>query len=329
METNIIKSYSNRAKEVNIAVIGDVMLDHYIIGKINRISPEAPVPIVDAYAEEYRLGGAANAALNLTTLGANVSLFGVLGADSNADIFKKLLLEQDINVDYLSIDDSRESTIKTRITAPQQQVVRVDREDKSPISKKIEDEIISRIKDIAPKLTGLIIEDYNKGVLTKSLIKSLIEIAKEHNIIVTVDPKVNNFFVYEGVTVFKPNLSELKKNMNAAIPDMESFHEVAWKLYDRIQCDNLVITRGDEGVLIFMADREIVSLPTYAKKVLDVSGAGDTVISALTLALCLKTSIVDATKLANHAAAVVCGKEGTSTAYWSEIIASVEEEKQC
>ncbi len=320
--------FTEIAKDKKIAVLGDIMIDHYIIGRVTRISPEAPVPILESLEDEYRLGGAANVALNISSLNAKTYLIGVIGDDSNSNVLMNLLKEKKIDSSLIVEDKSRPTTIKSRITSKKQQIVRVDREVTSPISKTIEDKIISNFKNIVSEIDALIIEDYNKGLLTERVITSVIDIAKANNIIITVDPKVENFFTYKGVTVFKPNLAELAKNMNHNITNDQDLQTIAWKLFKEIKARYLVVTLGEKGMLIFEHDKNIFSLPTYAREVFDVSGAGDTVISTLTLALTLTDSVLESAIIANHAAGVVCGKLGTSPTCWSEIRESVEQESE-
>lgn len=320
--------FETLASQKKIAVLGDIMIDHYVIGNVSRISPEAPVPILESLTDEYRLGGAANVALNISTLDAKTYLIGVIGDDSNSDIMMNLLQEKRIDSSLIVRDKARPTTIKTRITSKKQQIVRVDREVTTAISPSVEDEIISNFKKIVEEIDALIIEDYNKGLLTERVIHEIIKIAKANNVIITVDPKLDNFFAYKGVTVFKPNLAELSKNMNHKITDDRDLQAIAWKLFKEIQARYLVVTLGEKGMLIFEHDRNIFSLPTYAREVFDVSGAGDTVISTLTLALTFTDSILESAIIANHAAGVVCGKQGTSPTFWDEIRESVEQESQ-
>ena len=330
MDINIKRfdKFAQQASQKKIAVLGDIMIDHYIIGNVSRISPEAPVPILEGLTDEYRLGGAANVALNISTLDAKTYLIGVIGDDINSSIVMNLLQEQNIDVSLIIKDKERPTTIKSRITARKQQIVRVDRELTTPIRKSIEDEIISSFEKIVKDIDALIIEDYNKGLLTERVITTVIKIAKANNVIITVDPKFENFFAYKGVTVFKPNLAELAKNMNRNISNEKDLQAIAWQLFKQIEAKYLVVTLGERGMLIFEHDKNIFSLPTYASKVLDVSGAGDTVISSLTLALTLTNSILESAIIANHAAGIVCGKHGTSPTSWKEIRESVKEESE-
>lgn len=320
--------YAINATNKKIAVLGDIMIDHYIIGNVSRISPEAPVPILEGLTDEYRLGGAANVASNISSLDAKTYLISVLGEDSNSLVLLDLLKKKNIDTSYIVADKSRPTTIKTRVTSKKQQIVRVDREVTAPICTAIEDQIIANFTKIVTEIDALVIEDYNKGLLTTRVIESVIKIAKENNVLITVDPKFDNFFTYKGVDVFKPNLFELSKNMNTKITDDKDLHNIAWKLFDEIEARYLIVTLGERGMLIFGRDKNIFALPTYAREVFDVSGAGDTVISTLTLVMTLTNSILESAIIANHAAGIVCGKQGTSPTSWQEIRESVEQESQ-
>ncbi len=320
--------FAEEASRKKIAVLGDIMIDHYIIGNVSRISAEAPVPILESLTDEYRLGGAANVALNISTLDAKTYLIGVIGDDSNSEILMSLLKKRNIDSSLIVKDKERPTTIKSRITSKKQQIVRVDREVTTEINSAIEEQIINNFKKIVKDIDALIIEDYNKGLLTEKVITQVIKIARENDIIISVDPKVDNFFTYKGVTVFKPNLLELSKNMNKKINNDKDLQAIAWDLFTQIKAKYLIVTLGEKGMLIFEQDRNIFSLPTYAREVFDVSGAGDTVISTLTLAMTLSESILESAIIANHAAGVVCGKQGTSPTSWEEIRESIEQESE-
>ncbi len=303
-----------------IIVVGDVMIDHYIHGKVNRISPEAPVPLLDMKNEEYRLGGAANVALNIKTMGSTPILIGVYGEDDGQIIMNDLLNAEDICSGYLVIDEQRMTTLKTRIVAGQQQIVRIDREQRNDINTEVEYKVISKFQECITDCDAVIIEDYNKGLLTESVIKAVLEIAKENNKPVTVDPKYKNFFLYKDATVFKPNLVELKNNMNLTAGTDDEFLQAGSELRERLNAENVMVTRGEKGLTVFKSDSSTHSIPSYARDVFDVSGAGDTVISSLTLALAGGATIEVAAEIANYAAGVVCGKIGTSSTKPSEIL---------
>jgi rfaE bifunctional protein kinase chain/domain len=302
-----------------ILVVGDIMLDHYIWGTVERISPEAPVPVLDVQKEDFRLGGAANVALSLKALGAQVYLCGTIGNDETGIKVKELLNQQEIHSDALIEDKQRHTTRKTRIGAVNQQIVRIDHEDRIDLPAKIEQQVISKIKSVLPMVDAVIIEDYNKGLLTESIIKETIAEAGKLNKIICVDPKQKNFFLYHKVDVFKPNFAEMQKNLGLIFDNEEEFDRQARQLQSRLLCLNLVITRGEKGLYVYAEDGKIYRVPSYAREVYDVSGAGDTVISALALALCEGCDIETAALIANHAAGIVCGKKGTASATIDEI----------
>jgi D-glycero-beta-D-manno-heptose-7-phosphate kinase len=303
-------------------VLGDMMLDSYQWGKVQRISPEAPVPVIEINKEEYRLGGAANVALNLSALGAEVYPIGIVGSDPNARIMRKLFKQHRLDSEGLVSEKDRKTTIKTRIGAANQQIVRIDIEDTGWISEASENEILSRI---APRLKIadlLIIEDYNKGLLSEKLIRETLKLCKTYQVPVAVDPKQMNFFCYNEVDIFKPNYAELQTNLGQQFANDAAFFEAASALRQRLSCKYLVVTRGAKGMYIFAADQPMQHLPSFAREVFDVSGAGDTVISALGLAYSTGSDILTAAAFANHAAAVVCGKLGTAHAQSEEILKS-------
>jgi len=303
-------------------VLGDMILDSYQWGKVQRISPEAPVPVIEINREEYRLGGAANVALNLAALGATVYPIGVIGAGTNAVIMESLLKQHGLDIEGLVKQSDRRTTIKTRIGAANQQIVRIDIEDSSWIPSEAEEEIIKRLIPRIKSADLLIIEDYNKGLLTERVIRETLKLCRDFQIPVAVDPKQKNFFSYRDVDIFKPNFIELQTNLGKRFESDEDFFEAAETMLGQISCKYLVVTRGAKGMFIFSKDAPMQHLPSYAREVYDVSGAGDTVISALGLAYCSGAGIQTAATLANHAAAVVCGKMGTATASPDEILKS-------
>lgn len=324
MIRDILKNF----KDKKILVVGDVMLDHYIIGKVNRISPEAPVPVVEQAQELYRLGGAANVALNLKSLGANPLLVGITGNDDVAKIMQAQLAERELSIAGLFCDCGRSSTLKTRIGTSNQQIVRLDNESKHEIDDALAQKIISFIESTLPDCEAVIIEDYNKGLLSKTLIDAIINLSSQHNKIVCVDPKHKHFFDYRDVTVFKPNFSEMQHNLGILLENDEIFFDQAFLLKAKLRAHALVVTRGAKGLYVF-TDTEIPThIPTFAKEVFDVSGAGDTVISVLCLALASSADLFTAATIANHAAGVVCGKPGTATVSIDEILMSYENNRE-
>ena len=293
-----------------IIVLGDVMLDRYLWGKVRRISPEAPVPIVHVTKESGNLGGAANVAGNISAMGAKVSIIGILGEDTFGKEFIKLAQQFSIDTSGLLIDANRQTTVKTRIIAHQQHVVRIDREKIERISKELEDLVLEKLKELLPNADALIIEDYNKGLLTKRLIRKSIALAKRYGKIITVDPKFDNFFDYKGVTLFKPNRREIASGLGITIETEAKMKEAGRKLSKILDCEALLVTRGEEGMTLFYRDGKIEHLETVAKEVYDVSGAGDTVISAVTLALACGANFYESAYIANHATAVAISEVG-------------------
>jgi len=320
--TRIITAFAG----LKVMVLGDLMLDHYIWGKVERISPEAPVPVLDVSQEEYRLGGAANVALNLKALGAEVCLIGVHGKDAAARILRSKLSKAGISTDALLALKDRRTTLKTRIGSRTQQIVRVDYEHSSLLSAEIEAAIVAILEAQLPGCDALIIEDYDKGLLTPGLISEAIRLCRKAAIPVAVDPKLRHFFHYNGVDIFKPNYSELQRSLGMSFEADEQFFKAASETRTRMNARFLVLTRGARGMYVF-SDGPVKHLPTVAREVFDVSGAGDTVISVLTLAWICGAEIDLAANLANHAAGVVCGKLGTASATAKEILDSIHEQR--
>lgn len=306
---SIEKLKSNFAKK-NIAVIGDLMLDCYYTGKVNRISPEAPVPVLDVEKIFKRIGGAANVAFNIASLGGNPFPVGVIGNDTEGNELKHLLQEARIINEGIIIDSNRPTTTKTRVIAEGQHVVRIDNESKKDISTEAEQNIISYLNKISDNLDAVILEDYNKGVLTKSLISKIIDLFNAKNILITVDPKKNNFFEYKNVSVFKPNKKETEDALNIKLNNEEDIENAGLVLLNELNAQNVIITLGEKGMAIFKKGEKYIRIPTRARKVADVSGAGDTVIATLTMAICSGLDIVNSSSLANYAAGIVCEEVG-------------------
>jgi D-glycero-beta-D-manno-heptose-7-phosphate kinase len=305
-----LNEINNNFKNFNVAIIGDMMLDGYLWGDVNRISPEAPVPIVEIDNEFFRFGGAANVALNIAKLGGNAIPFGLIGQDSDASIFKDLIRNENMTLDFLVQDSSRPTTTKTRVISSDQQIVRIDRESKEKISNEIEQKLFDSLKKNIDSIDAIILEDYNKGVLSESLITKIIELANTKNKIITVDPKFENFFSYKNVTVFKPNLKETEDSFGIKIRTQKDIENIGFKLLDKIKSKYLLLTLGANGMAIFENGEPLKIIPTKARKVLDVSGAGDTVIATLTMSLLAGASILEATYLANYAGGLVCEEAG-------------------
>lgn len=314
----IIKNFS----KISILVVGDVILDRYIWGKVSRISPEAPVPVVEVTKEDFMLGGAANVAANIVSLGGRVSIAGVTGNDRARDVLMRLLEEQGIDTSGL-VTDNRPTTVKTRVIAHHQQVVRFDREDHSKINsmllRKLIDYIAQKIKKEG--INAIIISDYKKGVISKELIKGILKLTKPSGLLVAVDPKIGHFPFYRGVSIITPNLKEASEGSGIEIKDEVSLLRAGKKLLKTLSLEAVLITRGEEGMSLFMrpqpkgvhlAEIEHYHIPTRAKKVFDVTGAGDTVIATFTLSRAAGASMIEACEIANYAAGIVVGEVGTA-----------------
>lgn len=300
----------SRFSEQSLLVIGDMMVDHYVWGNVSRISPEAPVPIVNVESESFRLGGAANVASNVMTLGARPIPVGVLGNDHAGQMLKQLFSEKGILVEGIVTDQARKTTLKTRVIAHHQHVVRTDREDRFGISPSIQRKIENFVRAQLPFVNGIILEDYNKGVLVPKLIHSIIEMAKEAGKPVFVDPKYEHFFEYQGVWLFKPNRKEAGERLGMHLTTEEALQKALEKLLERLACHAVLITLGEEGMIFQEQGKSPKRVPTRAMKVHDVSGAGDTVIATLAVALSAGADLEEGVTIANHAAGVVCEEVG-------------------
>lgn len=294
---------------LRIAVIGDIMIDKYIFGHVSRISPEYPVPVVDVSHESSRLGGAANVALNTHALGAETILFGVTGEDRNrADLFG-LMREHGLDTGTIVSDASRPTTCKTRILSQNHHITRVDYESRAAVGMEIEQQMTGMFRELAGTLDAVVLEDYNKGVLTDTFIRSVINTCRKEDIPVLVDPKLKGFFSYQGCTVFKPNLSELAASLGIVVNNNDSEVEAAClKLAERLETVNLVVTRSERGITVY--NGRFTHIPAASLEVADVSGAGDTVIGMLALGIGAGLGIETSTKIANLAACTVCQEVG-------------------
>ncbi|HUN66832.1 MAG TPA: D-glycero-beta-D-manno-heptose-7-phosphate kinase [Bacteroidota bacterium] len=293
-----------------IAVIGDLMVDRYIWGSVSRISPEAPVPVIDMDQEQDRLGGAANVAKNIKSLGGNPLLIGIIGADNSGKRLHEIVRESEFSTEGIVVDGTRPTTVKTRVIAHSQHVVRIDREQKSDISFIIQNRIMDILRHQIDAIDGIIIEDYNKGVVVKGLIKQVIDLARETRKPITIDPKFNNFFEYQHVTVFKPNRKEVEEVLGRRLKTPEEIQEAGRDLLQKLRAANVLLTLGEHGMMLFESGGAISSVPTMARNVADVSGAGDTVIATLTMALAAGAGVREAATLANFAGGIVCGYVG-------------------
>ena len=297
-----------------IAVVGDFMIDHYLWGKSERVSPEAPVPVVEIQKEEDRLGGAGNVVNNLLAFNEEVLPIGVLGKDNERLL--KIFKEKNINTDGLFIDESRQSIIKSRIIATHQQVLRYDKESKNPIKKEYEEKILTFLKKHLNKISVFLLSDYEKGTLTSTLTQEIINLANKYNKKLIIDPK-KDFSKYKNAYMIKPNKKELSIATGIEIKNKEDLIKAGWKLKNELNLKYLLVTLSEEGMALF--SDEFVQIPTIAKEVYDVTGAGDTVLAALGYFLKREENIIKAMHFANAAAAVVVGKLGSATATLGEI----------
>jgi len=293
-----------------IAVIGDLMIDRYYWGTVHRVSPEAPVPVVEIDSESIRLGGAANVAHNIQALGGAPLLIGLTGNDHPGTLLLDLLAQQGLSADGVIVDPSRPTTIKTRVIAHQQHVVRIDNESKAGCSAEHRKKLLDVLRSNIGSLQGVIIEDYNKGVVTREVIAGVVEIARAASVPVTVDPKFNNFFEYKHVTVFKPNRREVEEVLGGKLKGAEDVERAGRRLQEALGAENVLLTRGEDGMSLFESGGRITHIKSTATHVQDVSGAGDTVISTLTMALVAGASILEAAVLANCAGGIVVGEVG-------------------
>lgn len=309
MTPDYIEQLFQSFRKQKIAVIGDVMIDKYIFGHVSRISPEYPVPVVDVTHESSRLGGAANVALNIHALGAQTLLFGVTGMDQGRETMTALMEEQGLETGLLVPDPSRPTTCKTRILSQNHHITRVDYESRQPLDTETEKMLIGVFREVAGTLGAVVLEDYNKGVLTETLIASVIGICRELKVPVLVDPKLKGFFSYQGCTVFKPNLSELAASLGIVLRNVDEEVEAGCLLLrERLQADSFVVTRSEKGMTIY--DGTFTHIPATSLEVADVSGAGDTVIGMLALGTAAGLDLVTSTRIANLAAGTVCQEVG-------------------
>ena len=299
--------------KARILILGDIMLDEYLHGSVSRISPEAPVPVVEISDEQISLGGAANVANNIAALGNEACLIGVVGEDDASVKLSQLLKEKGISREYLINDEERRTTMKTRIIAHSQQVVRADREDAFEISSEVEGRIISRFKALLDKIDGVIISDYGKGVISASLLEKIIPACREKGIFLAVDPKETHFFNYRKVSIVTPNHHEAGFVAGKRIRNDADLRQVGRFLLEKLEADSILITRGEKGMALFSADGNIDYVPTVARKVFDVTGAGDTVIASLVCAMAAGATLKEAVVVSNCAAGVVVGEIGTAT----------------
>lgn len=309
-----------------ILVLGDLMLDQFIRGKVSRLSPEAPVPVVQVTSETYVPGGAGNVCSNLTALGAAVVAIGLVGTDEAGNQLRGILQSKGTETSGILVDPERSTTQKCRVVADHQQVVRFDRDPGFPMSRPLQEDIAGSLQAAAPRCHALVISDYGKGVVTPFILKHAIRAARRARIPITVDPKVEHFRRYRGVDCITPNLQEAWAGMRLLYKEDEaSILELGTRIQNALQTRSVLITRGERGMTLFEGRSPVrtTHIPAQAREVFDVTGAGDTVISVLTLALASGGSLLEAASLANRAAGIVVGKLGTATVVSSELSAAL------
>ncbi len=311
---NIIEQFSNKS----LIVLGDIILDEYIWGDVERICPEAPVPVVNITSRSFVLGGAANVVDNVRSLGGRGSLCGVVGGDEAGQKILHLLKSSGINMDGVALESKRPTTQKSRVIARKQQVVRFDLEETKDIDCESQEKIFSFLQSHVNFCDAIIISDYAKGVVTHNFLQEIVSLCRKHGKMIIADPKRQDFLFYKGVTMLTPNKKEaweFAKKCDVP-PELE---KVGSFIMEKMKSEKLVITLGEEGIAIFDKEKGIQKIPTVARQVFEVSGAGDAVISSLTLALTSGATLEEAALIANHAAGVVVGKVGTATVTPTEL----------
>jgi len=305
-----IENLFENFRHKKILVLGDLMLDRYLWGVVSRISPEAPVPVVEIERDFARLRGAANVGNNIKSLGGIPYLVGVVGEDNSGNEILSILSENHLPIEGVIRDSERPTTVKTRVIAHQQHVVRTDREVRTPIAGDVLNRLKQTLLRLIPRVDAVIIEDYNKGLIVEGLISFAIKTAKRFQKPVMVDPKFDNFFAYREVAVFKPNRKEAEEALGVRLDNRQQIEKAGRLLFEKLNPNCLMITLGEEGMAVFENSNRLFYVPTRARKVRDVSGAGDTVISTLTMALVAGASFPEAASLANRAAGLVCEEVG-------------------
>jgi D-beta-D-heptose 7-phosphate kinase/D-beta-D-heptose 1-phosphate adenosyltransferase len=313
LDSAALRALVPRLEGRRIVVWGDLMLDRYLWGRVDRISPEAPVPVVEIERESLALGGAGNVAANLVALGARAVLVGVVGQDAEGGQLLEALGARGIDTGPVTRDASRPTTVKTRIIAHQQQVVRADREARHEFNGSTADGATEALVDAIAHADGLVVSDYGKGVITAPALRKALAAAFARRIHVSVDPKESHIDSYEGVSILTPNQHEAGAVMGRRIVDEASLREVGWGLLERVRSKALLVTRGSGGMSLFEQGGAYTHLPTVAREVYDVTGAGDTVVSVVALALAAGADFVGACALANHAAGLVIREVGTAS----------------
>ncbi len=313
MKTERIRTITEGIGRAKVLILGDIMLDEYLFGSVSRISPEAPVPVVEITSSRRLLGGAANVAANTRSLGDEPILIGLVGEDEASVKLTQLLKQRNISSKYLVNDKSRQTTIKTRVIAHSQQVVRTDREDRHVLSPDIENKLLKRFISVADSIQAVIVSDYGKGVIAKSLLERVIEVCLQKDIFIAVDPKETNFHNYRQVSVITPNHHEAGFAYGQRIVSETDLMDVGTGLLKKLKAKSILITRGADGMSLFQDGAEPTHIPAFARKVFDVTGAGDTVIASFVAAICSGADLVEASIVANAGAGITVAEVGTAT----------------
>ena len=302
-----------------ILVLGDIMVDEYIWGVVSRISPEAPVPVVEVEDENIRLGGAANVVANIRALRGQADLVGVAGGDSMAERLLHEIEQIGVKLDGIVVDRSRKTTIKTRVVAGSQHVVRFDRESTEDLDDGLGGRIQELVQDRLDHVDALVISDYGKGVINARLLEVVVPLARARGVVTVVDPKINHFDLYRQVSVLTPNHREAMAAWGRPIRGEADVAAAGRHLVDRLKVQAVLVTRGERGMSLYEGNGRVSQIPAVAKEVFDVTGAGDTVVGSMALALASRATMVEAAQVANHAAGVVVGKRGTATVSLAEL----------
>jgi len=319
---DIVQKFEN----IPILVIGDLIVDRSISGAVHRISPEAPVPVLEVEGQEETPGGAGNVVCNLRALGSSPSLISIRGDDEAGDLITSDLIKREVKVTGLICLSGRPTITKTRVIAHQQQVIRLDVEKRDGLPKRVTDQLVAEIKEQIKKCRAVIISDYGKGVVSKGLIRAAIREAHRHGLMVIVDPKIEHFQAYKGVDCLTPNSKESVEGMRVLPPkNDEGYVDLGWKIVKKLNCQSLLMTRGEKGMLLFQKERGVKKIETRAQEVFDVTGAGDTVIASFTLARAAGANYYEAAQIANCAAGIVVGKLGTATVSLGELKERIKE----
>jgi len=311
MSDRSLEEFLLSLRQIKVLIIGDVMVDQYIYGSASRISAEAPVPIVNVTSREQRLGGAANVALNIQSMGAQPLLCSIIGDDHAADQFVDLLKQEKIDTHGIIRSNKRKTTVKNRIIAAGHQMLRFDDENEDALDEIDRRALLSHIAELIKNVDVVILEDYDKGCLDKEVIQATIDYARNYKIPVTADPKIENFFSYHGVTLFKPNLAELKAAFHTRPFNFsnEYLERTCQSIVKEMNCENVMVTMGDQGIYCYHQHQGVL-LKTIKRKIADVSGAGDTVIAVASLCVAKKSSIMQTALLSNLAGGIVCEHPG-------------------